>query len=39
MGAANPVCDDSDEDEVDDEVKRGNRSTKGESSDDPKVGH
>ena len=36
--AANPVCDDSDEDEVDDAMQRGNRSTKGESND-PKAGH
>ena len=37
--AANPVYDESDEDKVDDAVKRGNRSTQGESSDNPKAGH
>ena len=37
--ATNPVSDDFDQDEIDDAVKPGNRSTKGESSNDPKASH
>ena len=36
---ANPVCDESNEDEVDDTVKHRNRSSNGGSSDNPKAGH